>query len=376
VNHEPLLITGLAATSAFGRGAAALLAGALAGNPAVGTVGRFDVSDRRVRVAATAPGSPELGPELAEVIEAACTHADLSPQTRAGCPLLLAVHGDPTMARVPDVDKPAYSAAGLAEALAVSCGLGRVPWAYTSACVASTTAVADAAALIRQGDCERAVVAAGYLVEPDQFALFDAGRVLAPDGVIRPFSAQRKGLLLGDGLGAVVVEAPAAARARGVPAQGLLAGWGRSGDGYHVCAPKPDGSGLAKAIGAALRRAGVAPEQIGYVNAHGSGTPRSDVAESRGLHLALGPYAGQVPVSSTKSTHGQALEASGLLELILTVLALRVGRLPVNAGYLAPDPDCDLTLVLDSPQRTDTRYALTVNMAFGGANTALVVGTA
>jgi 3-oxoacyl-(acyl-carrier-protein) synthase len=273
------------------------------------------------------------------------------------------------------VDKPACSAAGLAEALAVSCGLGRAPWAYTSACVAATTAVADAAALILRGECERAVVAAGYLVEPDQFALFDAGRVLAPDGVVRPFSAQRKGLLLGDGIAAVVVEARGPARARGAQALGLLAGWGRAGDAYHVCAPRPDGAGLARATGAALRRGGVVPEQIGYVNAHGSGTPRGDLAESRGLHLALGPYAAQVPVSSTKSTHGQALEASGLLELVLTVLALRVGRLPVNAGFLAPDPDCDLRLVLDAPQRTDARYALTVNMAFGGANTALLVGT-
>jgi 3-oxoacyl-[acyl-carrier-protein] synthase II len=373
---EPLLITGVAATSAFGRGAPSLLAGALAGRPAAGAVHRFDVSGRRVRVAVTGPGSPDLGPELIEVIEAACGQAKLPPQARAGCPLLLAVHGDPSMARVSDVDKPTCSAAGLAEALAVSCGLGRAPWAYTSACVASTTAVADAAALIRRGECERAVVAAGYLVEPDQFAIFDAGRVLASDGAVRPFSAQRKGLLLGDGLAAVVLESAASARSRGAAGLGRLAGWGRAGDAYHVCAPKPDGSGLARAIGAALRRAGVAPEQIGYVNAHGSGTPRSDVAESRGLHLALGPYGALVPVSSTKSTHGQALEASGLLELVVTVLALRVGRLPVNAGFLAPDPECDLSLVLDTPQRTDARYALSVNMAFGGANTALLVGTA
>jgi 3-oxoacyl-[acyl-carrier-protein] synthase II len=234
--------------------------------------------------------------------------------------------------------------------------------------------VADAAAMVAAGECERVVVAAGYLVEADQYALFDAGRVLAVDGAVRPFSAGRKGLLLGDGIAAVVLESPGAARARGAAPKVRVLGWGRAGDAYHVCAPRPDGTGLARAVRAALDRAGRRPEDVGYVNAHGSGTPQSDAAETRGLHAALGEHANEVPVSSTKSTHGQALEASALLELVATGLALRAGRLPPNAGFQAPDPDCALNLV-HRPQETDARYALTVNMAFGGANTAILLGT-
>jgi 3-oxoacyl-(acyl-carrier-protein) synthase len=130
---------------------------------------------------------------------------------------------------------------------------------------------------------------------------------------------------------------------------------------------------LARAITAALSRAGVPPAAVGYVNAHGSGTPHSDAAEANALRLALGPAGAQVPVSSTKSLHGQALEASALLELIVTVLALRHGRLPRNAGYLGPDEDCALNLILDEALPAAPRYALSLNSAFGGANTALLV---
>jgi 3-oxoacyl-[acyl-carrier-protein] synthase II len=113
---------------------------------------------------------------------------------------------------------------------------------------------------------------------------------------------------------------------------------------------------------------------VGYVNANGTGTVFNDNAEAAALRLALGVAVDRIPVSSTKSVHGHALEASGLLELVLTVLALRTGRLPVNAGFVAPDEACRLDLVTEQPRRTETRYALSVNAAFGGANTALLVG--
>ena len=243
-----------------------------------------------------------------------------------------------------------------------------------SACVAASSAIGDAAAAIARGQADRVVVAGGYLVEPDQFALFDAGRVLAGDGQVRPFSAGRRGLLLGDGVGAVVVESGEAARARRAPPLARIAGWGRSGDAYHPCQPRPDGHGLARAITAALQRAGAAAADIGYVNAHGSGTAASDRAEASAIRLALGDAADTVPVSSTKSLHGQALEASGVLELIVTLLALRKGMLPVNAGYLGVDDECRLRLVLDEPLATDAELAISHNCAFGGANTAIVVG--
>src|SRR5262249_29858482 len=136
---------------------------------------------------------------------------------------------------------------------------------YMSACVAASSAIADAAAIVARGHADRVVVAAGYLVDCDQFALFDAGRALADEGQVRPFSTGRRGLLLGDGVGAVVIEARESAWARGAPTLARLAGWGRTGDAYHPCQPHPEGRGMARAVSAALQRAGIEAADLGYV---------------------------------------------------------------------------------------------------------------
>ncbi|UWP84986.1 beta-ketoacyl-[acyl-carrier-protein] synthase family protein [Dactylosporangium fulvum] len=371
---EEIVLTGAAVLSAFGRGMTALADGLDAGTPAFAPVDRFDVSGRRVGVAAAAPGSPVLADELAELLDEACDEAKLSTAQRAGAPLFLAVHGDPHLARSAAADRAGHGSTAFAAALGEHAGLGAAVRAYTSACVAASTAVADAAALVARGEAERIVVAGGYLVDADQFALFDAGRALSTDGQVRPFSSGRRGLLLGDGAGAVVVESATAARDRGAPVLARLAGWGRAGDAYHPCQPHPEGRGMARAVTAALQRGGIAPEAVGYVNAHGSGTAQSDAAETKALHTALGEHGAAVPVSSTKALHGQALEASGVLELVVTLHALNSGRLPVNAGFLAADDECRLNLVLDHPSPAAPAYALTLNAAFGGANTALLLG--
>ncbi|WP_431894615.1 beta-ketoacyl-[acyl-carrier-protein] synthase family protein [Micromonospora haikouensis] len=361
--RAPVRITGVHALSALGRGADAQLAGVLAGTPAFRPVGRFDTSARRVGVAATLADAGPLADELTEAVHAACAAAGLDTAGRAVAPLLLAAHGGTGV--------PA-----LAGELARRCGLAGASRVYTSACVSASTAVADAAALIGRGDVDRIVVAAGYLVEPDQYALFDAGRALATDGAVRPFSAGRRGLLLGDGVAAVVLESAAAAARRDAPTLASVLGWGRAGDAYHPCQPDPQGRGLARALGAALRRAGLRPEDIGYVNANATGTGYSDAAEAAALRLAWGEHAHRVPVSSTKALHGHALEASGLLELVVTVLAVRHGKLPVNAGWLGPDEACPLDVIRDAPRPAATGYAVSLNAAFGGANTALLVGAA
>ncbi len=374
-------MTGSAVLSAYGPGTENLLRGVLSGRPAFAPVQRFDVSARRAGFAAATTASPQLDAEVARTVREACDDAGLPAADRARTPLFLAIHGDPAAARatasgrVTGAGRPALGPQAFAAAVARACGLAeRDLRCYTSACVAASSAIGDAAAMIARGLAYRVVVAGGYLVEPDQFALFDAGRMLASDGQVRPFSAGRRGLLLGDGVGALVIESNEAARARRALPLARIAGWGRSGDAYHPCRPRPDGHGLARAITAALQRAGAAAAGIGYVNAHGSGTAASDPAEATALRLALGDAAGTVPVSSTKSLHGQVLEASGVLELIVTLLALRKGMLPVNAGYLGADDGCSLRLVLDEPLATDAELAMSLNCAFGGANTAIVVG--
>jgi 3-oxoacyl-[acyl-carrier-protein] synthase II len=359
--REQVVITGLSVLSAFGRGPEVLLGRAFHGSPAFVPVSRFDTRHRRTGVAATLPGEPVLADELVDVIGYACAQAGV-PADR-DCPLLLAAHSH-------------RDTAATALDVAARSGLRPPSRTYTAACVAASTAVADAATLIGAGRAERVVVAAGYLVDADTFAVFDAGRALARDGRVRPFSLGRQGMVLGDGVAAVVLESATAAHERGAAVLATLDGWGRSGDAYHVCQPRPDGSGLARAVTSALRRAGVAAHEVGYVNANGTGTSFSDAAEAAALRLVFGPDAELVPVSSTKSVHGHALEASGLLELVCTVLALRAGRLPVNAGFVELDADCRLDLVLDQPRHATPRYALSLNAAFGGANTALLVGAA
>jgi 3-oxoacyl-[acyl-carrier-protein] synthase II len=366
-------ITGMSVTSAFGRGCEPLLAAALSGQPAFGPACRFTVADRRAKAAAELPGMPVLADELAAVIGGACDMAGLRQVERGSATLLLALHTDAAAAREPGAATVTGSTGAV---VAARCGLPDTPRLYATACVAASTAIADAAAMIVTGRAGQVVVAAGYLVDEDSFALFDGGRVLARDGQVRPFSRGRQGLLLGDGVAAVVLESAAAARRRGATPLAWLAGWGRAGDAYHVCQPCPDGSGLARAIAAALDRSGVDRADLGYVNANGSGTGYADSSEAAALHRALGAYADEVPVSSTKSVHGHALEASALVELVLTVLVLRAGCLPVNAGFLAPDEECQLNLVLGSAREASCRYALSLNAAFGGASTALLVAAA
>ena len=376
-----VLVTGLGVLCAFGRGPRRLMAGVLPGTPAFGPVHRFDVAARQVGRAAVLPGAPDLAAELLAALDEACAQAQWDPTEPHSvphsdptsepdsdpnrCPVLLALHGD---------SRTADLARQVADGVTARPGLSGIKRIYTCACVAASTAVADAAAHIIAGRYERILVAAGYLVEPDTFAVFDAGRALARDGQARPFSRDRKGLLLGDAVAAILLESPTAAARRGVTGLARLAGWGRAGDAYHVCRPRPDGAGLARAVISALNRAGVDPGAVDYVNANATGSPFADQAEVAALELVFGPALARVAVSSTKGAHGHALEASALLELAVTVLAVRDGRLPVNAGYLGPDGSCELDLVLDGPRSQPTRYALSLNSAFGGANTALLVG--
>ncbi|MGW4809359.1 hypothetical protein ACWEO5_35185, partial [Kitasatospora sp. NPDC004272] len=172
---------------------------------------------------------------------------------------------------------------------------------------------------------------------------------------------------------------------------------GRSGDAHHVCRPRPDGAGVARAVRSALARAGVVPAGVDYVNANGTGSPMSDLAEARALREVFGAALATLPVSSSKSVHGHALEASALLELAVTIGALGGEGLPVNAGWLGPDPEVELHLVLPDDRAegrvensaggrvenraadlpgTPPRCALSLNSAFGGANTALLVAAA
>ncbi|MFD5734103.1 beta-ketoacyl synthase N-terminal-like domain-containing protein [Streptomyces sioyaensis] len=371
-----VVVTGMSVTTAFGRGTDRLRAALAAGQPAFTDVTRFDVGRRRAKRAAHLPGSPVLLDELGDLLTQAIGQAGLDAAAVGQTPLLCARHSDPSWPRRPQESRADGHAAATGSALAARAGLRDARRTYTNACVAASTALADAAALIASGREERVAVAAGYLVDEDVFALFDAGRALADDGALRSFSAGRRGLLLGDGMAAVILESAAAAERRGAEPLARLLGWGRAGDAHHVCQPHPEGLGMALALTAALARADRDPEQVDYLNAHGTGTSYNDSAEAAAVHLAFGAHAPKLPVSSTKSLTGHTLEASGLVEFAVSVLVLQEGLLPVNAGYTGQDPACRLDLVTEGPRRLKPATVVSLNAAFGGANTALVLGAA
>jgi len=368
--RKTVVVTGLDVTTAYGRGEDALWTGLGSGVPAFRAVDRFGTGRGRTNVAATLPGDPDLETELTAVVTNACDQAGLSETDRARTPLLLARHADGAVARLDVADQEHRPISLTARTVAAATGLFGPARTYTNACVAGTTAVIEGIMRIAAGEADRVVVAAGYLVDPDNFALFSAGRALAADGLLRPFSDKRQGLLLGDGVGAVVLESAESAERRSATVRAVLAGWGMAGDAFHVCQPHPRGEGMARAIESALRRAEWAPSDLGYVNCHGTGTKHNDASESAALHASA---LDDVPVSSTKSMHGHTLEASGLVELAVTILTLRHGRLPLNANYLGEDPECALRLVLDRDEKPTTDRALSLNAAFGGANAVLAV---
>ncbi|HEY8981628.1 MAG TPA: beta-ketoacyl-[acyl-carrier-protein] synthase family protein [Streptomyces sp.] len=383
-------VTGYGVQTAFGRGAEALRRGVFAGVPAFRPTTRFDTGPYRTAVAATAPADPAapdgvdgwaLRDALQRCGDEALTMAGLGAGAEAA--VLLGVAGDHRAVTrywraAGDATEPKRLAdavpAHLAESMAGDLGLTGTRLAFTNACVASAAAIVHACRLISSGRIDAAVCAGGYLVEEETFGKFDSGRALARDGRVRPFCAERSGLLLGDGVAAVVLESAGHARRRGARPLASVVGWGAATDAHHIAQPHPRGAGLARAVQGAMRLAGD-PDgaSLDYINAHGTGTKYNDGAETRGLRAAFPKFAESIPVSSTKSTTGHLLEAAGVVEFVITMLALLDGVLPPTAGFGTPDPECDLDHVPNRPRPADPHRALTVNAAFGGANTALVL---
>ncbi|KRE88427.1 beta-ACP synthase [Frateuria sp. Soil773] len=258
-----------------------------------------------------------------------------------------------------------------ASQISIAHGLRGPAFCVASACASSNHAIAQAAQLIRGGLAEVAI-AGGTEACLSYGALraWEAMRVLADD-TCRPFSANRRGLVLGEGAGIFVLEAMEHARARGAGILAELAGAGMSADASDIVAPSAEGA--AAAMAQALAEAGLAPQDVGYVNAHGTGTPANDATETRAIRLAFGPHADRLAVSSTKSMHGHALGASGALELVAVVSALREGVVPPTANLDRPDPACDLDYVPGTARALELHAALSNSFAFGGLNAVLAL---
>jgi 3-oxoacyl-(acyl-carrier-protein) synthase len=250
---------------------------------------------------------------------------------------------------------------------------------YSVACSSSAIAIGEAWRCIRHGEID--VALAGGTETPLTEGVvrsWAAMRILAraqageSEPRCRPFSTNRNGLLLGEGAAFFVLEDEEAARARGAVIHARLTGYAASADASHITAPSPEGQ--ARTMRRALANAGIATGEIGYVNAHGTGTLNGDVSEARALHLVFGDHASRIPVSATKSAHGHLIGAAGALELIPAILAVRDGLIAPTIHFDAPDSDCHLDCVPNQAREDRSiRHALSNSFAFGGSNAALVV---
>jgi 3-oxoacyl-[acyl-carrier-protein] synthase II len=251
--------------------------------------------------------------------------------------------------------------------------------ATVSACASSGHAIGMALDAIRRGQAD-VMLAGGSEAGLIAVAVgaFDAMRALsrrndAPEKASRPFDKERDGFVFSEGGACLVLEEESFALARGARIFGEVAGYGSTADAHHITAPPPGASGAVRAMRAALDDAGIGPEQIGYVNAHGTSTPANDAAETAALKTVLGDRAASVPVSSTKSMTGHMLGAAGAVEAIICLLAMRDSVLPPTINQEVADPECDLDYVANRSRKADVEYSLSNSMGFGGHNVALVL---
>ena len=251
--------------------------------------------------------------------------------------------------------------------------------AVSTACTTGTHAIGDAFRLIKHGYAD-AMLAGGTegVITPLAVGGFCAMRALSrrnddPAAASRPFDRGRDGFVIGEGAGIVVMETLDGARLRGARPYAEIVGYGMSGDAHHVSAPPPDGDGPIRVMRACLADAGVAPEEVDHINAHGTSTPLGDKMETTAIKQVFGDHAARLAVSSTKSMTGHLLGAAGGLEMAIIARTIRDGRLPPTINLDDPDPDCDLDYVPGQAREAQVRYALNNGFGFGGTNGSLLL---
>jgi nodulation protein E len=253
----------------------------------------------------------------------------------------------------------------------ISLELGVVGPTYTisTACSSANHAIGQALWMVRNGTAAMAITGGSEAIFSTGFLkAWEAMRVVSPD-TCRPFSKDRRGLILGEGGAMLILEPLEAAQARGAHIYGEVAGFGMSSDAHHIT--QPSGDGAARAMRAAICDAMMDPAEIGYINAHGTATPANDPTETLAIRKVFGEHADRLAVSSTKSMHGHTLGAAGAIEAVATVLALERGILPPTANFTEPDPACDLDVIPNEARRAEVECALSNSFAFGGLNAVL-----
>jgi len=392
------VITGLGAVTPLGVGAETLYSRWAAGDCGIldgaGACTDFEPSevlsvkeirrlDRFSQLALVAAG---------EAIEDAGWDDDLPyDRMRLGCILATGIGGIQTIelqhdvlrdrgaSRMSPLGIPAQMPNAAAAAVSMKFGLQGQMYSVVSACSSGAHAIGCALRMIQYDDADAVVVGgAEATLTPFGFGSFNSMQALSPTGISRPFDARRDGFVMGEGAGVLVLEEASAAAARGAHVLGEVTGYGSTSDAYHLTAPEPSGAAATRAIELALGDAGIGPDDVDYINAHGTSTQLNDAAETAALKRALGEQrAHQIPVSSTKSAIGHLLGAAGAVEAVATVKTLNTRVIPPTIGYEVPDPDCDLDYVPGEARplvlsNGHPPVAISNSFAFGGHNVTLV----
>jgi 3-oxoacyl-[acyl-carrier-protein] synthase II len=403
-------VTGLGAVTPLGNDARSTWNAAVAGESGIDWIRSFDPSGFQVRVGAevkdfdpSTVASPKevrklernvllsLGAAKEAIADAGLNGFD---PMRVGIVFGTAIgglggiveQGDVLRERGPDRIAPTFIPSVLVDAasgqLAISLGIRGPNYAPVSACATGSHAVGEGAEIIKRGDAD-AVLAGGAeaCMHPLILAGFCAMRGLAveeehPPRASRPFDATRAGFVMGEGACVLVLEELDAARARGATVYAEVLGYGASNDAHHMAQPEPEATGVAEMMRAALRRADVEPERVGYINAHGTSTPLGDLAETKAIKDVFGEHAYELAVSSTKSMMGHTFGAAGAVEAMMCVLAIHEGVIPPTINYEHPDPECDLDYVPNEARRAKLDVALSNAMGLGGHNGCVLLGRA
>jgi 3-oxoacyl-[acyl-carrier-protein] synthase II len=387
-------VTGLGAVCAWGWGVEALRRGLASGETAIRDFARFDHSRQRTHLAGEVPGTDPPGrwwPRLS-LADRFAVFAALEAVERAGLEPSLAgrsagVYFASSTGALYEVETYLAAVAGgeraradliasqqlngPGDAVARRLGVTGPVVTVSSACSSGALAVEAALRDLRAGTVDVAVAGGSDSLCRLTYSGFNALRAV-DERPCRPYRPDRAGMSLGEGAGVLVLETEAHARARGTRALAELKGAGASCDASHMTAPHPEGLGAALAMSRALRDGGTDPAAVAFVNVHGTGTPLNDAAEWRALQSVFGEHAGRVPLTATKASVGHLLGSAGAVEAVATVLCVESGWLDPAAGGGEVDPALPADLVLGAPRRVARGPAVSVNLAFGGANAALV----
>jgi 3-oxoacyl-[acyl-carrier-protein] synthase II len=390
-----VVVTGVGVITPLGIGVDRTWAAAVRGDNAIGPVRRFDASSLPVRFAAEAPdpgpqpgdlGTLKLRLALAAAAEALAMSGPVGgPRTgvcvgsEIGRPDLVDVAQRMRSQTPPTVDDlERMDPAAPTRRVAALAGAEGPLSTVSTACTSSSQAIGEGLWRIRRGEVDRMIVGGvDVLVDPLMITGFAKLGALserndAPERASRPFDLDRDGFVLGEGAGFLVIETEASAQERGAAPLAQLSGFGCSCNAYRITDSPPDGRGAYQAMMAAMADAGVAPSDVGYINAHGTSTPMNDPSETRGIHRAFGGLAGAPPVSSTKSMMGHLVAACGAVEAVICIEAIRAGVLPPTINLDKPDPECALDHVAWTARKADIRHAMTNAFGFGGSNGSLV----